>query len=146
MPPLFVFHHANAFQEAADPSCPGHVNVTVQSVTYPSLPDFGADIKAGDFLDMDVKSQPRSLLHENTFRIHEADGTAEFVQSTQLLDRCVEFPSVHPQLFGQRWVRDFASSKLPEHCTRPQSSLGALPTSHIRGGNDVIWSFVFCNV
>lgn len=86
-----------------DPTHPEHLNITVQSVTYSSLPDIGADIKTDDFRDMDIKSQPRSLLHETTFRVHEAKGTAELVESKQLMDQCVEFPSVHPQLFGQRW-------------------------------------------
>jgi all-trans-8'-apo-beta-carotenal 15,15'-oxygenase len=81
----FVFHHANAFEEGEF--------VIIDSIAYADLPSVepGTDFRDNDF----SKGFPGNLWR---FRINMTTGT---VEKHLLLDRCCEFPVVHPALVGR---------------------------------------------
>jgi len=86
MPPCFVFHHANAFENADG------TQVTIDSVCYDSFPTLepGQDFRAVDF---------GSLPPGQLWRF-EMDLVGDRVESRCLETRCCEFPSLHPNAVG----------------------------------------------
>ena len=83
----FVFHHANAFEENG--------NLIIDSICYETLPSVepNADFRQVDF---------DALSPGQMWRFHFNLQTGE-VQRQILLERCCEFPTMHPQRVGHSY-------------------------------------------
>jgi all-trans-8'-apo-beta-carotenal 15,15'-oxygenase len=89
----FVFHHANAF-EVPNPSNPeGLPNIQVDSICYDFLPVINPST---DYLEIDFDQLAPGLLWRSTLNLQE-----QSIQRQCWGDRCVEFPSLHPNRVGQ---------------------------------------------
>lgn len=84
-PSGFVFHHANAFQDGAD--------LVIDSVCYEQLPEVEP---VSDFRQTNFSALAPGQLWR--FRV---DLTTGDVQRQQLVERCCEFPFVHPAKAGR---------------------------------------------
>jgi all-trans-8'-apo-beta-carotenal 15,15'-oxygenase len=83
--PCFVFHHGNAYED--------HGQVVVDSVCYQEFPRLEGGV---DYTAVDFDRLPEGQLWR--FRLDLETGTA---QSEPLINRCVEFPTLHPDRVGQ---------------------------------------------
>jgi len=85
-PASFVFHHANAWEVDSN-------TLGIESICYATLPEVepGADFRAVDFAAL-----PPGQLWRFTL-----DLEAGTVERHRLLERCCEFPSLHPARVGR---------------------------------------------
>jgi all-trans-8'-apo-beta-carotenal 15,15'-oxygenase len=117
----FVFHHANAF-EADDNT------VVIDSIAYADLPavEPGTDFRDNDF----TKGFPGNLWR---FRI---DLTTGQVERQLLLDRCCEFPVIHPALVGRAY--HYAYMGIAAHPTNnaPLQGIGKI---NVTTGETLTW-------
>jgi all-trans-8'-apo-beta-carotenal 15,15'-oxygenase len=83
----FVFHHANAFET--------ETGLTIDSVCYGDIPQLET---GADFLEVDFGGlKPGQLWRFNL------DRTTGQVESEIKLERCCEFPVVHPAVVGRNY-------------------------------------------
>lgn len=90
-PPLFIFHHANAFEQAE------HNKIVIDSVHYDSLPAVGREALAEQQLDPDAGFNSR--LRRVTV---DLDTGILKVSSSAFPDKYLEMVSVNPQYIGRR--------------------------------------------
>ena len=116
LPACFVFHHANAYDDAATG------DIVVDSVHMPGL-ELGISPES-DFRDADFESSPRYSLFRTRIPMASAgDGDAVIAASTaELSPRVVEFPCVAGARFGRRARWAYAGCGL--HPTRVQPLQG----------------------
>ena len=89
----FVFHHANAFEEASDvPGDPPHIKV--DSICYDCLPVINPRT---DYVDIDFDTLSPGQLWRSTL-----DLKNQTIQRQRLDDRCVEFPTLNPRVAGRQ--------------------------------------------
>lgn len=91
-PPLFIFHHANAFEHQADNN-----KIIIDSVHYDSLPAVGREALAEQQLDPDAGFNSR--LRRVTVDLNT--GVLK-VSSSAFPDKYLEMVSVNPQFIGRR--------------------------------------------
>jgi all-trans-8'-apo-beta-carotenal 15,15'-oxygenase len=117
----FVFHHANAFEEGEE--------IVVDSITYADLPsvESGTDFRDTDF----TKLSPGQLWR---FRINLTTGQ---VRRQMLLDRCCEFPVVHPALVGRNYRYAYVGAAALEQGNAP---LQAIAKVDVTTGQHILWS------
>jgi all-trans-8'-apo-beta-carotenal 15,15'-oxygenase len=83
----FVFHHANAFEDGE--------TVIIDSICYASLPQINPDVPYHE-VDFDALD-PGQLWR---FRVNLPEKS---VDKEMILERCVEFPSIHPDYVGKKY-------------------------------------------
>lgn len=84
IPPCFVFHHANAFEQEG--------KVIVDSVCYSDFPS----LDGGEYAEVDFDHVPEGQLWR--FELDLASGKT---RAEHLISRCCEFPVLHPSKVGQ---------------------------------------------
>ena len=119
--PCFVFHHANAFEQD------GHV--VVDSICYNSFPSLEG---SRDFREVDFDRVPAGQLWR--FSLDIDAGTAAI---TKLLTRCVEFPTLHPNVVGRPYRHLFIGTA---HAPEGNAPLQALLKLDTHTGNTDLWS------
>ncbi|HEY9886999.1 MAG TPA: carotenoid oxygenase family protein [Candidatus Obscuribacterales bacterium] len=121
-PAGFVFHHANAFEQEG--------KVMVDSIVYDRFPtlDEGTTFEAVDFDQV-----PAGQLWR--FTLDAAAG--QTVAATCLIERCCEFPSLHPDRVGRPYRYLYLGV-----AQRPQGNapLQALLKRDLMTGAEEIWS------
>jgi all-trans-8'-apo-beta-carotenal 15,15'-oxygenase len=115
LPSWFVFHHANAHDDAATG------DVVVDSVHMAGL-YLGIAAQGQDFRDADFESSPRYELWRVRVPPGAAEGTGALASATRLSPRLAEFPSVAPARFGRKARYIYAS--VGTHPTRVQPLQG----------------------
>jgi all-trans-8'-apo-beta-carotenal 15,15'-oxygenase len=121
-PPSFVFHHANAFEQDGQ--------VVIDSIAYPEFPalDEGMNYETVDFSKV-----PSGQLWR--FRV---DLTAKTVVSSEvLIDRCCEFPTLHPDHMGQPYRYLYIGAA---HQPQGNAPLQALVKRDLDTGAEQFWS------
>ncbi len=119
--PCFVFHHANAFEQD------GHV--VVDSICYDSFPSLEG---SRDFREVDFDRVPAGQLWR--FSLDIDAGTAAI---TKLLTRCVEFPTLNPNVVGRPYRHLFIGTA---HAPEGNAPLQALLKLDTHTGNTDLWS------
>lgn len=87
LPPAFVFHHANAYEEGN--------NVVIDSIHYKSLPAVGREALPEQGID------PNVAFNSKLKRV-EIDTESGIVHTRSICDEYLEMPSVSPYSFGQK--------------------------------------------
>ncbi len=99
LPACFVFHHANAYEDAATGE------LVIDSVHMPTL---DLSTGGGDFRDADFESSPRYSLWRTRIPSPAASEASVVLQArtAELSGRVCEFPCVAPARFGRpaRWA------------------------------------------
>lgn len=100
-PPLFVFHHANAY-EMQDQR--GHTRVIIDSVQYDSLPAIGKEALESQGVD------PNAAFTSRLRRI-DIDLESHMMRISKSFDGYFEMPSIHPSKVGtaHRYVYGYHS-------------------------------------
>ena len=117
----FVFHHANAFEDAKE--------VVIDSVCYGTLPavESGSDFRQTDFEAL----EPGQLWR---FRINLE---TQAVQRDLLESRCCEFPYVHPAKAGRSHRYVFMGAA---HAAEGNAPLQAIVKIDLETGERQLWS------
>jgi all-trans-8'-apo-beta-carotenal 15,15'-oxygenase len=118
----FVFHHANAFET--------ETGITIDSVCYGDLPQ----IETGaDFLEVDFAGlKPGQLWRFNL------DRTTGKIASELKLERCCEFPIVHPARVGQDYRYVYLAAA---HAVNGRNApLQGVVKVDVQTGAETLWS------
>ncbi len=120
-PAGFVFHHANAFEQAS--------KVWVDSIVYGGFPtlDEGTTYETVDFAKV-----PEGQLWR--FELDLAAGTCT---STCLISRCCEFPTLHPNHIGRPYRYLYIGAA---HAPQGNAPLQAILKRDLVTGDEQIWS------
>lgn len=124
-PPLFVFHHANAYETHKR----GHTRVVIDSVQYDSLPAIGKEALEGQGVDANAAFTSR-------LRRVEIDLESHMMRITKSFDGYFEMPSIHPSKVGRchRYVYGY-------HSIFEEPSLAIAKIDMLGGNNGTeIWS------
>jgi all-trans-8'-apo-beta-carotenal 15,15'-oxygenase len=119
--PCFVFHHANAFEQDGQ--------VVVDSVCYDSFPSLD---DSSDFLDIDFDHIPAGQLWRFTLDLAAGNATVN-----TLVNRCVEFPTLHPDATGRPYRHLFIGTA---HGAEGNAPLQALLKLDTHTGDTQTWS------
>lgn len=120
-PAGFVFHHANAFEQDG--------KVFIDSIVYQDFPTLDEGMS---FEEVDFSQVPEGQLWR-----FELDLDAEASTATCLIDRCCEFPTLHPQKVGQPYRYLFIGAA---HAPVGNAPLQALLKRDLESGEEQIWS------
>ncbi|MEO0984730.1 MAG: carotenoid oxygenase family protein [Cyanobacteria bacterium J06639_14] len=120
-PAGFVFHHANAFEEAG--------KIVIDSIVYRSFPTLDEGIS---YEQVDFSQVPEGQLQRFTL-----DLEANTTESTCLISRCCEFPAVHPQRVGHAYRYLYIGAA---HISEGNAPLQALLKRDLVTGKDQLWS------
>jgi all-trans-8'-apo-beta-carotenal 15,15'-oxygenase len=124
-PPLFVFHHANAY-ETQDQK--GHIRVIIDSVQYDSLPAIGKEALESQGVDANAAFTSR-------LRRIDLDLDSHMMRISKSFDGYFEMPSIHPSKVGMphRYVYGY-------HSIFEEPSLAIAKVDVGSGGNETeIW-------
>lgn len=121
-PAGFVFHHANAFEQAG--------KVFVDSIVYQGFPTLE---EGTTYQEVDFSKVPEGQLWRFTL-----DLSADTVEdATCLISRCCEFPTLHPQHVGNPYRYLYIGAA---HTPQGNAPLQALLKKDLETGKDHIWS------
>ncbi|MEO1295818.1 MAG: carotenoid oxygenase family protein [Cyanobacteria bacterium J06636_16] len=120
-PACFVFHHANAFEQDG--------KVIIDSIAYRSFPTLDEGM---GYEDVDFSKVPEGQLQRFTL-----DLNAATVESTCLISRCCEFPTLHPQSVGNPYRYLYIGAA---HIAQGNAPLQALLKRDMQTGEEQIWS------
>lgn len=119
--PCFVFHHANAYEQGDE--------ICVDSICYASFPS----LKPGtDFRQVDFNALPPGQLWRFHLNLKTGKVTHEL-----LLERCCEFPSLHPALVGRPYRYLYLGAA---HAPTGNAPLQALLKFDRQTGEQQVWS------
>jgi all-trans-8'-apo-beta-carotenal 15,15'-oxygenase len=122
LPACFVFHHANAFQQADD--------LIVDSVAYQKFPT----LEGGkNYQQVDFAQVPEGQLWR--FELDLAQGS---VQSHCVINRCCEFPHLNPAQVGRPYRYLYIGAA---HHQTGNAPLQALLKRDLQTGEEHLWSF-----
>ncbi|NEP20120.1 MAG: Apocarotenoid-15,15'-oxygenase, partial [Leptolyngbya sp. SIO4C1] len=120
-PPSFVFHHANAFEADG--------KVYLDSICYREFPT----LKGGeDYRQVNFDAVPEGQLWR--FELDLAQGKAT---ETCLIERCCEFPVLHPDRVGRPYRYLYMGAALR---SRGNAPLQALLKRDLETGADQLWT------
>ena len=122
-PPGFIFHHLNAYEDAASGE------VILDSINYNEYPDFGAQ---ADYRQIDLLSIPEGRAQR--CRIHPSNGV---VAIHSLEDRCCEFAMVNPRYQGS--AATFTWMAVAERKVGP-GPLQAIEKLNLNTGERLVWN------
>lgn len=120
-PAGFVFHHANAFEQAG--------KIVVDSIVYQDFPSLDEGM---GYEDVDFSQVPEGQLWRFTLDLETATVDAEC-----LISRCCEFPTLHPQKVGQPYRYLFIGAA---HQPQGNAPLQALLKQDLETGKTQLWS------
>ncbi|MEO0540254.1 MAG: carotenoid oxygenase family protein [Cyanobacteria bacterium P01_A01_bin.105] len=120
IPPCFVFHHANAFEQDG--------KVMVDSVCYSDFPS----LDGGEYAEVDFDQVPAGKLWR--FTLDPANGTSE---SHPLINRCCEFPVLHPNHVGRPYRYLYIGTA---HQSSGNAPLQALLKYDLETGTETVYS------
>jgi all-trans-8'-apo-beta-carotenal 15,15'-oxygenase len=103
----FVFHHANAFEDGE--------TVIIDSICYASLPQINPDVPYHE-VDFDTLA-PGQLWR---FRVNLREHS---VEKEMILERCVEFPSIHPDYVGKKYRYVYLGAAHHPHGNAPLQAI-----------------------
>ncbi|MDF2387845.1 carotenoid oxygenase family protein [Nostoc ellipsosporum NOK] len=119
----FIYHHVNAFEQGD--------RIYVDSIAYESEPLNKVE-PGTDYRDIDFNTVPPGQLFR--FTLNLADST---VQQQQLLERCCEFPAVHPHHVGRPYRYVYMGVAERPTGTAPLQAIAKLD---LTTGEQQIWS------
>jgi len=117
----FIFHHANAFEQGEQ--------ICVDSICYESLTQIEPET---DYRDTDFDAIAPGQLFR--FTLNLADST---VQRQLLLERCCEFPCVHPNQVGRPYRYVYMGVT---HNSTGNAPLQAIAKLDLTTGEEQVWS------
>jgi all-trans-8'-apo-beta-carotenal 15,15'-oxygenase len=118
----FVFHHANAFETPT--------GLTIDSVCYGDIPQLET---GADFLDVDFQNlKPGQLWRFNL------DLTTGQVESEIKLERCCEFPVVHPAVVGRSYRYVYLAAA--DQVNGQNAPLQGVVKVDLHTGAETLWS------
>lgn len=120
-PAGFVFHHVNAFEQNGE--------VFVDSIVYQDFPTLD---EGTSFEDVDFSQVPEGQLWR-----FNLDLTTETVNADCLIERCCEFPTIHPQHVGRPYRYLYIGAT---HAAQGNAPLQALLKHNFETGEEQIWS------
>ncbi|MBE9126328.1 MULTISPECIES: carotenoid oxygenase family protein [unclassified Coleofasciculus] len=117
----FIFHHANAFEQGDE--------ICIDSICYASL----NQVESGkDFREIDFDAIAPGQLWRFTVNLREST-----VKRRLLLERCCEFPSVHPNHVGRPYRYVFMGAA---HNPTGNAPLQAIIKLDLTNGDERLWS------
>jgi all-trans-8'-apo-beta-carotenal 15,15'-oxygenase len=121
LPACFVFHHANAFEAEG--------RVYLDSICYPSFPT----LQGGDsYQTVDFQQVPAGQLWRFELNLSQDSATASC-----LIERCCEFPQVHPDYVGRPYRYLYLGAA---HAPQGNAPLQALLKRDLHTGEEQVWS------
>ncbi len=117
----FVFHHANAFEQAEE--------LIVDSICYENFPVVDHKL---DYREIDFATLPPGQLWR--FHLNLKTGTANRQLTNQ---RCVEFPYIHPNCIGRPYHWVFLAAA---HQAEGNAPLQAILKLDLESGKQEFWS------
>jgi len=120
-PSGFVFHHANAFEQDG--------RICIDSICYEDFPEVEAN---SDFRQVDFEALQPGQLWRFTLNLRE-----QTVQRQLLLERCCEFPYVHPDCAGRPYRYLFMGAA---HNATGNAPLQAIIRLDVTTGEQQLWS------
>ncbi|MDB9528849.1 carotenoid oxygenase family protein [Oscillatoria sp. CS-180] len=121
-PAGFVFHHANAFEQAG--------KVFVDSIVYQGFPTLD---EGTTYQDVDFSKVPEGQLWRFTLDL----DTEAVDDASCLISRCCEFPTLHPQQVGQPYRYLYIGAA---HRPSGNAPLQALLKKDFETGEEHVWS------
>ncbi|MFE4106424.1 carotenoid oxygenase family protein [Almyronema epifaneia] len=119
--PCFVFHHANAFEQEE--------KIYIDSICYTGFPTLD---EGSSYHQVDFSAIPAGQLWRFTL-----DLETDSARSEQLIQRCCEFPSLHPAQIGQPYRFVYLGSA---HAATGNAPLQAVLKHDLTTGEQQIWS------
>ena len=119
--PCFVFHFANAFEQANQ--------ISIDAVCYKSFPSLET---GNDYQTVDFDKIPEGQLHRFNLNL-----TANTVESHNLIRRCCEFPSLNPAHMGRPYRYLFMGAT---HQATGNAPLQAVLKQDLATGEEQLWS------
>jgi len=116
----FVFHHANGYEQGEE--------LILDSICYSHFPTIDQHT---DYQTIDFASLPSGQLRR--FRVNL---TTHQVTNTLLLERCCEFPQVHPQRVGRAYQRVYLGVAADPVANAPLQGIMALD---VPTGRQKLW-------
>ncbi|MGQ4645820.1 carotenoid oxygenase family protein [Lyngbya aestuarii] len=120
-PSGFVFHHANAFEQDG--------RICIDSICYEDFPEVEAN---SDFRQVDFEALRPGQLWRFTLNLRE-----QALQRQLLLERCCEFPYVHPDFVGRPYRYLFMGAA---HNAIGNAPLQAIIRLDVTTGEQQLWS------
>jgi all-trans-8'-apo-beta-carotenal 15,15'-oxygenase len=120
-PASFVFHHVNAFEQ-------GH-NLVIDSIAYRNFPSLDEGI---GYEDVDFSEIPEGQLWR-----YQVDLDRAAVTATTPIERCCEFPTLHPDRMGQPYRYLYIGAA---HHAQGNAPLQALLKRDMTTGAEQVWS------
>ncbi|ASC73905.1 Apocarotenoid-15,15'-oxygenase [Halomicronema hongdechloris C2206] len=118
--PCFVFHHGNAFEQEGQ--------IVVDSICYRDFPS----LEQEDYRTVDFEAVPEGQLWRFTLNLDHNMVTRE-----PLIERCCEFPCLHPQRQGRPYRYLYLGAA---HAPRGNAPLQALLKQDLVSGEEQVWS------
>lgn len=119
--PCFVFHHANAFEQDGQ--------IYIDSICYESFPQMDQDTS---YKTVDFDTVPAGQLWR--FAI---DLTTNTVEHRVLINRCCEFPTLHPDQVGRPYRHLYIGAT---HASDGNAPLQAILKLDTETGEQQLWS------
>jgi len=118
--PCFVFHHSNAFEQEGQ--------IVVDSICYRELPT----AEQGDYRTVDFEAVPAGQLWRFRLDLDRCTVVRETV-----VERCCEFPGLHPQRQGRSYRYLYLGAA---HAAGGNAPLQALLKRDLVSGEEQLWS------
>ncbi|MEO0827768.1 MAG: carotenoid oxygenase family protein [Cyanobacteria bacterium J06635_15] len=119
--PCFVFHFANAFEQGGE--------VIIDAVCYEGFPSVE---DGNDYQNVDFDKVPEGQLYR--FKLDLALNT---VETHNLISRCCEFPSLHPNHMGRAYRYLYIGAT---HKSAGNAPLQAVLKRDLETGEEQLWS------